>query len=361
MRSAYAHRPSLAGLALALCCLWLAGCAGTQLQKVVHEDSASPNGYLEISDPRSGMLRVFRDGKALALKVPLPLQEGDEIETGPNAGAVIRFENGNKAVLDSRTRVRLGSLEVLFGRLLADVRGLFSAEDDTLVAGVEGTRFLFESKRGSHTRVVVLDGIVNCSSKTNSWPTIRMTRADALTAPFGSSAEPHTSQIDRAELTKIERWASAIQTAPRAGFCCTEGKVSRTHSDSCPSHFSTTRRGAERQCEAGWCCANGQVDRSIRAACRGRLHASRQSAKRDCAAPPPAATGWCCAVGRVQKMDKAVCKRREGRFYTDAAAATAACKRAGYPAPTVITPNRFPAPHPVPVDIHRRPTQPTIK
>ncbi len=283
MRSAHAQRWRLARLVIGLCCLWLAGCAGTQLKKVVHEDAASPNGYVEVSTPHRGLLTVSRAGEALPVSTPLQLREGDEIETGPDAGAVIRFDDGNQVVLGPSTRVRLGSLEVLFGRLLAEVRGLFSVEDDTLVAGVEGTRFLFESKRGGPTKVMVLEGVVHCSSKTTSWPMIRLTGAQALSAAYGS-AEPRIAQVSHAELSEIEQWANAIRTAPRAGFCCSGGAVAGAYSDAC-----------------------------------------------------------------------------RGRFFTDEAAATAACKRVGHAPPPAITPSRIPAPHRVPTDVRRLPPRPAIE
>lgn len=319
----------LVRLTVGLCCLWLSAC-NTTLNKVVRADPGGPRGYIEVNSNDPGLVAAYRDGRRLEGRIPLALRKGDEIQTGPDAGAVIRFANGGEAVLGPNTRVRLGSLEVLFGKLLADVRGLFTVEDDTLVAGVEGTRFLFESERGREVRVVVLEGGVRCTPKAGGWEPIRLTAGMSLAARYGTRQAPRVERVGRAQIDDIERWANGIRSAPRSGFCCAGGQVRESLSSSCRGHFEDSERAARRQCESGWCCRGGDVERSIRADCRGSFHTRRAEAEKACAPPPPPpqkqTQGWCCINGRVIETDAKVCAARSGRFYTSAAAAKVGCR-----------------------------------
>lgn len=282
------------GLTLLLCGLWLVGCAtSTRLDKVVREDPASPVGYIEVTSGYGSAVTVSRGGRPLPLDVPLMLQTGDEIETHGSNGAIIRYANGDEVVLGPRTRVRLGSLEVLFGQIFASVRGLFSAEDESVLAAVEGTRFMFATDRPRGTRVVVLEGVVRCSSRAGLWDSVRLGPADALRLDDPDLPAPRVTPATRFELGEIERWSSGIREAPREGFCC----------------------------------ADGRVFRSLSFECRGSFHLDPMAAERACAAPPPRLVGWCCLGDRLVETDADTCNERGGGFYRDLQSAERGCAR----------------------------------
>ena len=321
-------RTVLRAVALLLCGLWLAGCAtSTRLDKVVREDPGSPVGYVELTSDYGSAMTVLRGGRPLPLDVPLTLQIGDEIETGDSIGAIIRYANGDEVVIAPRTRVRLGSLEVLFGQIFASVRGLFSAEDESVLAAVEGTRFMFAKDRRRGTRVVVLDGVVRCSSKTGLWESVRLGPADALRLArpqYPDSPVPRVTPATRFELGEIERWSSGIREAPREGFCC----------------------------------ADGRVFRSLSFECRGSFHLDPAAAERACMAPPPRLEGWCCIGGRLVESDADTCGERGGGFYRDQQSAEQACGRQPvediidiiemFRIPEILRPRPSPTPQPQP-------------
>jgi hypothetical protein len=305
MKAANLRPTLLRMLALGLCALWLAGC-GSSLNKVVRSDPGSPQGFVQVEADFARHVSVFRDGRPLALRVPLALRAGDEIQTAPGAGAVIRLEGDGEVVLGPDTRVRLGSLELLFGRILADVRGLFNAESENIVAGVEGTLFQFEVDQRQDVRVVVLEGAVQCRSKRDGWEPIRLERGQALSSAYPNRMTPHVEPVSRAEMAAIEHWAEEI-------------------------------RGAAR---AGWCCSDGRVTRTIRAQCRGSFHHDPEAAERACAPrpapepePEPSVRGWCCINGEVAPMERRACSARGGSFHSTQRRAAAACDRPVYEPP----------------------------
>lgn len=316
-------------LGVLLCGIWLSGCAPSdRLSKVVRADPAAPLGYVEVSGRDAGIVSVIRQGRRLDPRTPMTLQQGDEIRTGPDSAAVLRFANGGEAVIAPNTHVRLGSLEVFFGRVLADLRGLFAIEDDNIVAAVEGTRFLFESEHGRRTRVAVLEGRVRCSSKSESWDAIPLDAGQQLRANEADARRPRVEPMNRHEIAEIERWSSGIREAARLGFCCARGKVYESLSNDCRGHFEEDRRRAEYQCESGWCCHNGEVSRTIRSDCRGQFHTSQSRAEKACAPPAPAPAvvqGWCCLNGNLKQTDSRYCAAVKGRFYTSASEARRRC------------------------------------
>jgi hypothetical protein len=295
----------------------------------VRADRSAPLGYVEVGDPDSGLVSVLRNGQRLNPRTPLALEKGDEVRTGPDSAAVIRLANGGEVVLAPNTLVRLGSLEVFFGKVLADLRGLFTIEDETLVAAVEGTRFLFEAERGRQTRVAVLEGRVRCIPKAGGWKPIRLVAGQGLR--YSGDREPHIAPLSPAEINDIEHWSRGIREAAISGFCCFNGRVTEAFSNQCRGHFEESRRKAEYECQEGWCCANGKVSRSIRDACGGKFSTTQAAAEKACAAaapPSPAVVqGWCCLQGNLKQTDSRYCNALQGQFYTNASEGKRRCQR----------------------------------
>jgi len=313
-------------LLTALALTGLLSACGPTLNKVVRE---APGGTFVTVDAASAahIVSVTRNGVPLKVGLPLALQKGDIIETG-DGGAVLRLENG-EAVLAPRTRVRLGSIEVFFGKVFASVRGLFRAEDDTVAADVEGTQFMFESTPGRGMRVVVLEGVVRCSSKANQWEPLRVAAGREMALGTTNAAQPTLQPASPRDMAEIRTWVGRIKGAPRTGYCCAGGRVTEGLSNTCRGQFYEALDTARYQCTSGWCCANARVTPSLRADCRGHFSTDQRDAIAACSEP----VGWCCTGGKLTQIKRSQCR---GQFFgDDVYAARRACTpRTTPPAPT---------------------------
>jgi hypothetical protein len=306
----------------------LAGCAttGVTLDRVLRQD---PSGYVVVGGNEAvSLVTILREGRRLSARPPFALLTGDEIETVAGGAALIRLANGGMVVVDANSRVRIGSLEVLFGRVFAAVRGLFSVESENVVAGVEGTEFLFEVGADGAVHVVVLDGRVTCTSKTGRWRPTRLTTGDGFETTPG--ALPSVHPVSQSELDGIRGWVRRVVNPSRppepAGWCCDAGPVRLTTRSRCGGGFYPDRASAEQACAPrpeplGWCCEAGRVETSTRGRCGGKFYSDRASAERACA-PSPEPSGWCCDAGGVMPGPRSKCR---GTFYTDRGTAVKAC------------------------------------
>lgn len=314
----------------ALACLALAGCT-PMLVQVLRQDPRDPDRYVRVPAAElAGAATVYRGGRPLPLRPPVQLQPGDVIQTGPDAVAQIRYPEGHQIFLDVNTRVRLGSFFIDFGRIFARARGFFEAESDNVVAGVEGTEFVFEVSRDRADSVTVLDGAVLCRSRTRSWAPVRLRRGERFHL-FANAPVPEKRLATRDELEDIGRWikrieggAPALPPPARDGFCCVDGRVFETSRERCGGRFYLEQAEAERACQIdrrGFCCVDARVFESSRERCRGDFFLDRRAAEEACRPPPE--TGYCCSDGEVRRTSRERCR---GRFYLDQAEAERACQ-----------------------------------
>jgi len=175
--------------------LGASGCATTYLRAVVVDGTrrAEPAELSEV--------RVERAGATLETRVGMNLQPGDRISTGEHVHAVVRFGPRGEVYLRPRTTARIGSLLEFIGEAFARVQGLFAIETDLVNASVEGTQFLVRTGKGGKTTVVVFDGVVNVSSRQQSWAPVSV-RA-------GSKGE-FTSRGARSGQTSAKEAAAAL-------------------------------------------------------------------------------------------------------------------------------------------------------
>ena len=314
-----------------------------RLVMVARDDPADPTRYIGVfGDDLSDAVAIYRDGRRLRTTVPQILQRGDEIETAHDVIAVIRYPAGD-VYIGAATGARIGSLDVLFGKVFARVRGLFSVENENVVAGVEGTEFAFDVARDGTVSVTVLDGTVRCSSKTLAWKPVRVVRGQTFAAT-DSNREPRVGPADPAELAQLRSWVRRVDNAvapptppqsppipvpplppvpeTRWGYCCDAGRVFRTTQDGCRGSLYNTQAEAYQRCAPvtmGYCCANGQVTTTTRDRCRGSFYFDPASAQSNCAPHP---LGYCCAGGEVWQTNRAQCR---GSFFTDQASARRSC------------------------------------
>lgn len=269
----------------------LPGCAAT-LVEVLKQDPRDPDRYVRVSG--AGGVAIFRDGQPLGVSVPQALRPGDVVQTGPESAAIIRLPEGHEIVLDQGTRVRLGSFIVEFGRLLARARGFFEVESANVIAGVEGTEFVFQVPRDDRSvAVTVLQGSVVCRSKTAAWAPLRLRPRERFLSSYPNTATPDKRFATDEEIREIRQWARKVEAsqpanppAPLMGYCCADGRVFPASRDRCPGQYSSQRRIAEtfcrRQPEEGYCCSGGKVFPSTRERCPGSFDTDAGQARRDC-------------------------------------------------------------------------------
>jgi len=342
------------------------------LVMVARDDPAYPERYIGVFGlDLSEAVAIYQDGRRVRTTVPHVLQRGDEIETDANVIAVIRYPAGD-VYMGAATRARIGSLDVLFGKVFARVRGLFSVENQNVVAGVEGTEFAFEAADDGTVNVTVLDGTVRCSSKTLTWNPVRLGRGQSLVAN-GSNREPRVGPANPAELAQLRSWIRRVDNAvappttpqpveppqpipvqpspPSAqwGYCCEQGNVFRTVLEGCRGGFYSTQAEAYQRCRSvttGFCCENGRVFPSAPQECPGIFSFDQAGARASCAPPPlpppplqppqwqlplpppraqpqsPPTLGFCCSDGEVTETTRDRCR---GSFYFDQPSARRSC------------------------------------
>jgi hypothetical protein len=299
------------------------------------EDPRDNSRYVSLRNAElAGEANVYRDGRPLPMSLPYQLQSGDVIQTGPDAVAIVRLPEGNEIILDSNTRVRLGSFFVEFGRILSRVRGFFEAESENVIAGVEGTEFIFEITRDRSVAVTVLDGIVVCKSKIRSWQ-VRLNRGEVFYSQRPHLVSPGKRLATPKELDDIRRWIQKIEGSsglvePQPGYCCLEGKLFPSTRENCKGTFYLDRAQAMKACQSspppeqpGYCCSGGRVYAATAESCRsvrGVFASTESEAYRRC---PDAQPGYCCRDGQVTETSRGRCT---GSFFTDRNEALKSCR-----------------------------------
>lgn len=316
--------------------LFMGGCAPISLKSLVREDPTLPGRYVKVGPDKAAVTaRVFRQGQPVAVRPWMALLPGDEIETGPQGAAIIAFKRTGTVTLAPHTRVRVGSLEVLFGRIFAKIRGLFTVESQEVVAATEGTEFMLELLRGT-VRVIAVKDVVTCRSKSGKWPGIRLVEGNevSVTPKVGP---PAVKVASHSETKGLRAWASAVATAPPppppppvpiAGFCCENGQVRQAIESECGGDFRQGEEQARQACAVGFCCAGGSVTKAIRSQCKssdGQFFPDSESAQEAC---KPTPKGWCCAGGAVTQMTASQCGASEGHFFPDINSAQKVCAQA---------------------------------
>lgn len=301
-------------LLILLAAIWLAGCAlpprqaSVRLEQVAREIPGGNPGWQQVEPAEAG-LRVWRDLRLIPVNRGMRLQRGDVVQTGPGTAAVLRFDGGDTgagsgtSTLDENTRVGIGSLEVFFGRVFVNVRGFFETSSENVVAGVEGTRYLFEVHPNRNAEVAVVDGVVACRPRQpNAWAPVRVGASQALTVAHQSRVPPRVERADVRKLRDAAAWADQVSSAPWAGWCCIRGNVVPRLSNQCASgQFSTSRLIADSICRppppppieqqtTGWCCVDGQIYPSTREQCKGFFSLSSRVARQQCVPPPSTPT-----------------------------------------------------------------------
>lgn len=104
---------------------------------------------------------IVRGGRSTGPQAGMMLYVGDEVKTGPSVKLTIFFldnaaEKDNEVLIDSNTRVQLGSLFTWAGRVLARVKGTFETKTERARWSVRGTEYeLVVNSDGTNTLKVL--------------------------------------------------------------------------------------------------------------------------------------------------------------------------------------------------------------
>ena len=298
-------------------------------------DPLDPTRYVGVfGEEQAQVVTFYRGGQRQPFALPLVLERDDELETARDVMAVIRYPIGDVYV-DAGTRVRIGSLDVLFGRVFAKVKGFFSVENQNVVAGVEGTEFAFEVARDGSTEITVLDGAVLSSSKRLPWKPLRVTRNQAFwvtnsgmqikvgTAPPTQLAQLQrwVDRADRAVAVLAPREAAPQPPPPQPPAPPPEPQPMQPVPPSMQPAPQPLQPGPSpvqiippvivvpippvATDPSGYCCdPTGQVYPSTAGACRGRLYQYRADAYAQCRDR----RGFCCEGKRIFETTPSQCR-----------------------------------------------------
>jgi hypothetical protein len=171
---------------------------------VALDDRAAPSADVAVAG-------LWRDNAWTAIKPGLALRRGDVVQTGARGALVIAYSSGSLLYVGANTRGRIGSFTELVGRVFVKVKGFFEIETTFVKAGAKGTAYEVVSTADGGARVVVVDGIVELSSRNAAWPAVALgagTRAVAHPQP------PVPAQASAAELQSIESWVRPLEQLP---------------------------------------------------------------------------------------------------------------------------------------------------
>lgn len=147
----------------------LAGCIVFLLLAVTVSAAEGRVAYL------SGEVTVTSGHTSSAAKIGTPVSEGDTVETGANATAIIELDRGAEIKLRANTMTRIAELEDeidvelerggLFAQVKKALQKVFSVNTRSVVAGVRGTQFFVAFGREIEDRpdvwICVNEGSVN--------------------------------------------------------------------------------------------------------------------------------------------------------------------------------------------------------
>lgn len=138
------------------------GCAYATLGRVT-------KGGREVRRVDARQVRVSRAGEPVETSAGMKLEQGDVVETGPGATAVLRFQRGAYAVMQPESRITVSSIFQWFGEVF--LSGIFRAETEDTDFAAEGTGFVLEVRDGRET-LSVLSGRVRVSSRTGRFESL---------------------------------------------------------------------------------------------------------------------------------------------------------------------------------------------
>jgi len=134
------------------------------------------------------------------------LYVGDEIKTGPRAQLTVLFldhstDRHNEVLVDSNTRIQLGSIFGWLGRILVTVKGAFETKTEKSQVGVAGTAFELAVLPDGTNTIKVLEGEVTVEKGRFSPTTVErvpdMESAHERVVPFVNAAFAEDERVSQ--------------------------------------------------------------------------------------------------------------------------------------------------------------------
>lgn len=136
--------------------------------------SSYSSASTELESVSGSSLTVLLAGESVrpVVRVPMPLKPGDRVQTGPESGAVVVFEDGSKAVLGQNSDFLIEaqapgetSLKVSLGRVRTWVSKIvnrrFTLKTPSAVCSVRGTEFQVQVHFDGRTLVDLYKGLLS--------------------------------------------------------------------------------------------------------------------------------------------------------------------------------------------------------
>lgn len=158
-----------------------------------------------------GDLKVIRASKAIKYKNGEVLVNNDEVRTGSQSFAALKYLDGGATVkvfsnsiikltakkqgknLDKNTSLNKGSL---FSKVNDKIKGNYQVETPTTVASVKGTSFLTRYTADRTTIVVVLEGTVEVQHKESGRRTTTNAGSTTIVSPGGEIVTQPSTEAD---------------------------------------------------------------------------------------------------------------------------------------------------------------------
>ena len=205
------------GATFALGAVLITSCSGVSfdLGPLGFRSSVSQTGTLLYAD--SGVT-VIRDQSAVHFVPGMEVKSGDIIETA-DGQAVLDYDDGNAVMLNSRTRIQLGSIKLFFGELFAKIKSITrqgggQVVTDELTASVEGTEYGIgrdmptAGGTGANVQVYVRVGHVLCSpGPIASWSPLSIT----VNQMYEATSYRRASAVQSVDALSLSRWADVAE------------------------------------------------------------------------------------------------------------------------------------------------------
>ncbi|HOZ00366.1 MAG TPA: FecR family protein [Candidatus Syntrophosphaera sp.] len=164
-----------------------------------------------------GNLQILRASRSIKYKNGELLLNNDEVKTGSEAFAAIKYLDGGAIVkvfpssiiklaakkqgktLDKNTSLNQGSL---YSKVNNKIKGNYQVETPTTVASVKGTGFLTKYTEDRKTIVIVLEGVVEVQHKESGK---RTTTNAGFTTVISENGDLDTHPTTEVELSQEER------------------------------------------------------------------------------------------------------------------------------------------------------------
>ncbi|AGF76763.1 CARDB domain-containing protein [Desulfocapsa sulfexigens DSM 10523] len=166
--------------------------------------------------------------------------------------------------------------------------------------------------------------ILSCLSVLYCSITIANERAvtpQVLSRPTNTTVESSHSQskdFRKGPPNKLQPISTLPEKLTPMGYCCKNGKITRSTTDVCKKEHGTfyrTEKAATEQCN-GYCCSNFTIVKTSQQKCKatqGKFFPGKQQAVQFCEHQK----GYCSAGGDILRLTQNQCEKQKGLFFTN--------------------------------------------